>query len=209
MVEYDIFAASFARTRKKYWPDVEELIWLIPEKSFLGNIADIGCWSGRLCEYIPHFSQERYIWIDVSEEMLKIAREEYSGVEFREMDMSQVGQIGQKLDVALFIASFQHVCSPWEQTNIIKDTYELLNKEGYICLLNWNLFSDKALKKYPPSLENSQIRKIPFQWNPRTYFAVRPEEINSYLQEAGFVDIKTKISETGMNYLTIGKKPNT
>ncbi len=46
---YDPFAASFAESRNKSWPDIDELFKrLTLDSSYFGMVLDVGCGSGRL-----------------------------------------------------------------------------------------------------------------------------------------------------------------
>ena len=206
MAEYDFFSESFARTRKKHWPDIDELIWLLPKDTYLGHIADIGCWSGRFIDYIPNFSPERYVWLDISQGMIDTAKKSYPGIDFRVLNMTDIWQVWQKVDTIFFIASLQHICTIEEQKIVLDAAYRQLTDGWYIWLLNWNLISTEAINKYPPNLEDVNIRKIPFQGNLRTYFAIAPETLDTCLLSVGFKEVKSILSSTGRNFLTIARK---
>jgi SAM-dependent methyltransferase len=206
MAEYDLFASSFARTRKKHWPDIDELISMIPSEIFSGRIWDIGCGSGRFIEYVPNFSKDRYIGIDISSGMVQVARESYVGVDFRVLWMGEMRQLWHMFDGMFFIASLQHICSHSEQYEILESAFSQIKSDWYIWLLNWNLLSEQSLQKYPPNEPHSPVRHIPFQWNLRTYFAIDPEILRNQLESIWFVNVTSVVSTTGLNFLTIGRK---
>ena len=54
------------------------------------TVLCIGCGSGEECEHLLSLKPKRIIGIDLSKELIAIARESYPDIEFRVMDMTKM-----------------------------------------------------------------------------------------------------------------------
>ena len=79
-MSYDNFAQSFAQSRKKPWPDINELMEIGKNifQENLGEVLDVGCGSARLLpELQKNFQLKKYTGVDISGELLKIASNDH------------------------------------------------------------------------------------------------------------------------------------
>lgn len=121
---------------KSYWneaakdPQVDDkYISDIPDNGFLerlmqpeGKVLEIGCGVGRLME-------DGYSGIDISEEMLKIARERKPKCEFKLTDGRTIPYPDESFDVVYCVLVFQHL--PLEAVRgYVKEAERVLKKGG-------------------------------------------------------------------------------
>ena len=76
MIDYNSFAGQFSQTREYLWDDIKPLIKYIKEND---KVLDIGCGNGRLYHVLKE-KQIIYTGLDLSEELIKIAKDRKSVV---------------------------------------------------------------------------------------------------------------------------------
>lgn len=208
---YDSVASTFARSRRRSWPDITELIRQLEscvisnnQSDSIGDVLDVGCGSGRLLDYLPKY--QTYIGIDISDGLLKIAENERLGKMFVKLDMHDIDQLRQKFDTIFFIASFHHLTDPKEHDEVLRKTIWQLNSGGIICMLNWNLRSSQNCLKYSKAQISDSVFRIPISGHPRLYYAFSVSEIESLFQRVGCNRLYNGLSETWGNILSIFQK---
>ncbi len=108
--------------------------------------------------------------------------------------------------MAFYIASFHHLLTEAEQSRALESLSLALKDGGIAVFLNWNLRSEKLLKKYPPVEGSFDIRYIPFAGSPRSYRVWYPDELSSFLESAGFAVCTASVTRSGANLLHIVQK---
>ena len=112
-VDYNIFAKSFAKSRKNMnWEEIEYffsfLTWIDDE------ILDIGCGSGRFLElyrkcfwHLPY----KYLWVDLSQWLLDEAKKMFPDQKFIQWNMLDINWIieEESFNNIFLIASFHHL----------------------------------------------------------------------------------------------------
>lgn len=207
MATYDTFAQKFAQTREQVWPDLIELIANSQVQEYLSlDIVDMGAGSGRLLDYISdRVSPEKYRGYDLSVGMISEAQKRYPNYIFEVLDMTQMGEI-PPVDLVFFIASFHHLIDSSDQNICMDYLLQILNPRGRGVFLNWNLTSEKLVKRYPVDTENPDIRSIPFNGSPRFYRAWGLEELSTTLEKKGFKVLYASTTLTGANMIHIFEK---
>ena len=83
MSEYDVFAQNFSQSRQAGWPEFELLRPLVHEGE---RVLDLGCGNGRLRKILTEqgVASSAYFGLDASDELLKIAKENYPDDHFFE-----------------------------------------------------------------------------------------------------------------------------
>ena len=158
---YDLQADKFSKTRRKLWPEFFYIAEEIEKK--LSNqekvsILELGCWDGRLYRFLQDKFPWRinYVWVDLSENLIKIAKENlelrtesWEDVSFLNTDMLSYleNEDSLKYDFVIWVASFQHIPYNWERLLILKHSYRVLKYSWKIILFNWS-FSKWFFKKY-------------------------------------------------------------
>ena len=96
------------------------------------KVLDIGCGVGNLTKYIMDkgFNVEG---IDLSKEMLNIAKQKYNDIKFYEMNMKEI-TLRKKYDGIMLAYSLFHLTKK-EVIEVLPKYYELLNSNGKILLI--------------------------------------------------------------------------
>lgn len=96
------------------------------------KVLDIGCGVGNLTKYIMDkgFNVEG---IDLSKEMLNIAKQKYSDIKFYEMNMKEI-TLSKKYDGIMLAYSLFHLTKK-EVIEVLPKYYNLLNNNGKILLI--------------------------------------------------------------------------
>jgi len=154
---YNAIAQDFDVARQTAWPEFESLAPYIKEGT---KILDIGCGNGRLYDYISSkfkVQSSKYIGVDQSEELIKIACKNYPDVNFQVADVFDLPFRDREFDVAAGIAFLHHIPSRELRVKCLKEIYRVLKPGGILFLTNWNLWPFdfaqglrqwRALKKY-------------------------------------------------------------
>jgi SAM-dependent methyltransferase len=168
-------------------------------------VLDIGCGSGRLAGILEDYDD--YLGIDLSEELLKIAMKKFPSQRFMHGDMRDLSMISSTtFDTIFFIASLHHVLDEKEQGGILSHTRDLLNPNGRIVLLNWNLKSEKNRARYSGNQISENVLDIPFAGHSRHYYAFDLEILDALFSQTGLRIKKNIVSQTADNFIGILEK---
>lgn len=187
---YNKNANSFSNSRKKFWPEFEfakkEITDIVKKKGEI-KIIELWCWDGRFYKYLrENFLKEqiKYVWMDLSENLIDIAKKENPDAKFEVNDMLDFleNKNQQNYDLVLAVASFQHIKKYTERLIILKNIYRLLDYNGKLIMFNWS-FSKWFLKKFKIHILKSIFLSIltlgkkkindiniPWKWEKKTYF---------------------------------------
>jgi SAM-dependent methyltransferase len=150
------------------------------------TVLEIGCGVGRVGKALaPHC--RRWIGADVSSRMLAHAREtlgEFNNVDFVELDGFSLANVGSdSIDVVYSTTVFMHL-EEWDRYGYVEEAFRVLRAGGRVYVDNINLLGDEGwqlfldMKRISPGARPPHISKTS-----------TPEELRTYLQRAGFVDI--------------------
>lgn len=166
---YNIIAEDFDICRQTAWPEFELLAAYLHksikaqkhESTDAIKILDVGCGNGRLYQYLwaellcaELNSAHRYVGIDQSEELIKIAKVQCAElnsahkVEFIVADVFDLSFKNGEFDVAVGIAFLHHIPGEELRLKVLKEIYRVLKPGGILFLTNWNLRQWKLIKKY-------------------------------------------------------------
>lgn len=168
---YDDIAKEYAETYYN-WPDIESYTSIF-FKYLRGNkILDVGCGSGRDAKYFVNKNYE-YVGLDISEGMIKIAKEKNPNANFVLGDMRKLPFENNSFDGIWSMSSLLHIPKT-EIVNVLKEFNRVLNKDGiFYCSLQKGTFEGFR--------ENDSYDK---QSRYFSYFL--EDEIKDYLEKAGF-----------------------
>lgn len=101
------------------------------------QILDLGCGTGHLLDQIMHADLpfQRYLGIDLSINMLSIAKEKFTNkenIEFREQSISTLSNINQSFDTILSSWVLSHLDNPAE---VVNNAQQLLAPGGKLILI--------------------------------------------------------------------------
>lgn len=219
-LNYDNFAKTFSASRKNMkWEEIEYFIQYLLKNWDIENkkILDIWCGNGRLLGELKKYFEikwENYLWIDVSEELLKEAKSFHPWYNFLVSDMLDLKNLkSKKFDVIFFIASFHHLDSFEKRKKVLSETKKLLKEDGIIFMTNWNLQGSFNREKYKKSeilwTENkfwSKDFSIKIGKYHRFYHSFSLWELEKLFTETGFSIKENRLFENQRNIISIIKK---
>lgn len=146
--DYNKIAEFFAKTRA----DERELLQFSALLKPGQKILDWGCGNGRLIHLLKERSIQ-YLGVDQSEEMIKLAEEEFKSecsqgwVSFKVVPGLPPWPIADKSFDGIFaIASFHHLPTKHQRFSVLKEMARVLKDGGFLVMMTWNLMSDWAVE---------------------------------------------------------------
>lgn len=210
--DYNKIAIDFAKTRIFIWPDLKGL-----EKYYQKGqrVLDLGCGNGRLIKLINP-RKEDYIGIDASSQLIKLAKDNFRGFNFKEADWLNLPFKEQDFDVIFWLAGLHHLPSKKLRKKVMLDLKSLLKKDGVLIISVWNLWQEKYLKYVILNIVKKILgqSKLDFfdayiPWKAQTpihryLHCFTKREFKNLARETGFKIIELK--KTKRNYILIAKK---
>jgi SAM-dependent methyltransferase len=133
--DYNLIADDFSRTRSLIWPETKNLL---DRYFFTGDkVLDLGCGNGR---YFNYFGQKMavYFGVDVSENLIKIAKEIYPGANFQVADALNLPFFDNFFDKIAAIAVLHHMPSEETRIRFLEEARRVLKHGGILFLTVWN-----------------------------------------------------------------------
>lgn len=163
--DYNRIAPHFDVTRKLPWDEFEEFKKYIWENA---NILDLGCGNGRLVSFLNKITKDspllqrtvlcnRYVGLDISEEIIKTAKKNHPGFEFLIGDFSKLPFEDDTFDIIFSIASFHHIPSEELRLEALEEMKRVLRKDGKILMTVWNLWDQEKYQRYIKSTTDEWI----------------------------------------------------
>ncbi len=196
---FDRIAEEFSGTRSAPWSELRELFQKTPKGA---TVLDAGCGNGRI---VPLLREKKCTisGVDISKNLLDIARRKYPGVEFRDGDLRHIPFPKNMYDEVWCIASFHHLPTQRDRIMALLEMRRVLKRKGEIVMTVWDLWH---AKKYSSERRNALIRSIflPFwakrdlliSWGkekiPRYYHAFSREELLKLARKTGFSVVEYK-----------------
>jgi ubiquinone/menaquinone biosynthesis C-methylase UbiE len=230
---YDLIADKFSGTRAFMWRDLGFVKDLVKPGD---RVLDFGCGNGRLAGFLEGDYKE-YVGVDISPKLINIAKQKYSNEKARFIKVHPVksslrevsaegGQFNRvKLplednyfDIIFSIAVFHHLPSREYRKQIAKELYRVLQPEGKLVVVVWNLWQRKFWKYHLKNLGglgklgktglNWRNIYIPFKDNEgnifrRYHHAFTKRELGKLLEKSGFENLDC---EKGFNIICIASK---
>ena len=141
---YNAIASQFSATRAFLWDDLKGLERYAQAHD---TILDLGCGNGRLYQLFQNM-QVDYTGVDQSEGLLEQAKEKFPNQQFLLGDFAKIPLQDNSVDKIYAIASYHHLPDETTRVQSLFEMKRVLKTNGTIILLNWNLHSDWAKKKY-------------------------------------------------------------
>jgi ubiquinone/menaquinone biosynthesis C-methylase UbiE len=194
-VEEDHILATATHTRSL----LEQTVGIRPDDTIL----EIGCGIGRVGEALAPLCKE-WIGCDVSPHMLEHTRQRLAGfnnirlVEISGFDLAPIPDAS--VDLVYCTVVFMHI-DEWDRYKYVLEAGRVLKPGGRIFIDNFNLRSEEGW-----DLFEINRRSIPPAYRPpHMAKSSTPQEIEVYLQHAGFHDIH--MDEDGIWVRGYGWKP--
>lgn len=147
---YQTFSDSFSATRQRLQSGVMEIIKKIPPHA---NILDLGCGNGNLAlELANQDFQGRYLGIDFSEDLVKIAQDRsLPRTTFKTGNLTNQnwdkGLSPNSFDVILCFATMHHLPGESLRLVFLNKVNTLLKTEGRFTHSNWQFLNSESLKE--------------------------------------------------------------
>ncbi len=155
-------------------------------------VLEIGCGIGRVGERVAPLCR-RWIGCDVSPQMLRHAAErlrDFTNIEFREITGYNLhGIAAQSVDVVYCTVVFMHLES-WDRYSYVLEAMRVLRPGGRFYVDNANLCSEGGWKVF-----ETHRAFPPGQRPPHMTECSTPQEIETYLQRAGFREVGLRTSD--------------
>ncbi len=146
---YNQFGDQFSATRQRLQPGVKKILETIPADV---SVLDLGCGNGHfLCELSKRGHKAALLGLDFSLPLLRDAQSA-PGVEFREVDLSQLSVTSEQLlitdnwSLITAFATLHHIPSNEMRLDILKTVRKLLKDDGKFILSNWQFLNSEKLK---------------------------------------------------------------
>ena len=194
----------------------ERMDYFLPRHLFQpkGRLLDVGCGAGHTTLFLARrYPELELVGVDLSEEMLQLAREEGGGLanlSFQQGDAQQLPFRDNSFDLVMSLASIKH----WpQQQRGVAELYRVLRPGGHCFLMEVDrLCSRRSAQNF--------IRH--WRWLPplsRPFFAewflrfvagqgLAFYEMEGLCQEVGFVDVETTTLYEFPGLLTQSRKPS-
>lgn len=211
---YDWIAHHFSETRKQPWAKEFELYQHLIEPGM--QIADLGCGNGRLFGSALKNLDITYTGIDISEDLLRIAREQNpeANAQFIAGSLTDVPILSDSIDVALAVASFHHLGNVADRRKSLAEVMRILKPGGQFAVSVWNLWQKQYRKYIWQAVWRCLRTGGKYAWNDtyffwrdgrrkptlteitdfptdlRYYHAFTVRELRNLLLDAGFTDLE-------------------
>lgn len=179
---YDQIAADYVQATNNLQP--QEEFTLFSQMLLTGNaVLDAGCGGGRDCRALAERGFQ-VIGIDLSAEMLKIARNLAPGCEFRQTDLRKIPLADNSIDGIWCCASLLHL-KRREVRRALLEFRRVLKKGAVCCILIKKGTGEKFVK-------DSRS-----QGKPRFYSYFQPDEIRALCRSLNFEILIGKTTQSG------------
>lgn len=136
---YDIKSFSDAYDKMRYenkGMNANDLVEIPNFRKLIPNvkgkrILDLGCGYGENDKYCRELGAKDILGIDISEHMIKIAKENNNdeNIKYKVMAMENINEIEEKFDIVISSLAFHYVK---DYEKLINDIYNLLNDDGIL-----------------------------------------------------------------------------
>lgn len=155
-------------------------------------VLEIGCGVGRVGKVVAPLCQ-KWIGCDVAANMLSLTAkrlQDFSNVELVEISGYNLGGVPDaSTDVVYCTVVFMHLES-WDRYNYISEAFRVLRRGGRIYVDNINLCTDGGWKVFENHRSFSPANRPPHMTQNST-----PQEIETYLERAGFSHVQIRTDD--------------
>lgn len=132
--DYNQIAEDFSKTREYISEEIKNLLlqYIMPGE----RVLDWGCGNGRFNEI---FQNTDYYGVDVSEKMIKIAKNKYPNAKFKVVDPLKLPFPNNFFDKIFSLAVFHHIPSEKFRLQFLEEGKRVLKPNGIFIITVWNL----------------------------------------------------------------------
>jgi len=217
---YDKISDHFSQTRYRPWSEFALFKQYIREGQ---KILDLGCGNGRWYQFLKEQGiRVDYYGLDISEKLLKIAKEKYPevGAKFTAGEITSLPYPDNQFAAVICNATFHHLPTKSLRRRSLAEMHRVLKPGGNLLMTNWSLWHWPFLKYF----FNQWQAKISWKdffipWKSpdgktqcqRYYHAFSNRELKLLLRKSGFNINRSSIykkrrGQKGVNVVTIATK---
>lgn len=161
------------------------------------SIIDIACGPGHITYRLSKITDEKVTGIDISEGMIRQARNLYPGIDFRQIAVEDL-DYEKEFDIALCNSSLMWFANPGKA---IKGIYDALKTGGILALAcpatsDWSPWLGRIISRATASAE---IKPVFSHWKNPWFFLPAKEDYQSFFEKQGFnmeyIEIKHEITD--------------
>lgn len=209
---YNLIAPHFDQTRKRLWPELEDLKDLFSQNQ---NVLDFGCGNGRFYSLIKDKNID-YYGADISEKLIDLAQKQVPQGKFTVLDHTlKLPYEDSFFDNLVCIATLHHIPSEELRQKIILEFKRVLKNNGTLILTVWDFHHGKNLEYLNSQSEGDLF--IPWKDNDgkilaqRYFHAFTMEGLETLISKSGFKIKDLKLishnnKQEYFNILLIAKK---
>jgi len=171
---YDKIAEPYAREFSKPSEYIEEFLDLLPEDA---KILDAGCGVGADAGFMASEGFE-VIGVDLSKEMLNIARQKFPQIDFKQQDIRKLDFPPNSFDGILASCSLIHIPKS-DVPSLLESFHQILKKDGAIYIALQGGRSDEVSIDEPFKPDEKLFLNI-----------ISFDEIKNLLAKSGFFIVK-------------------
>ena len=167
---FKIIAPQWDRLKKEVFGNFDLNSRIKEKLIFNGKIADLGCGTGELIESLSRETQDQFIGIDYSPEMLEQARLRLSGTKNAELRLGELEHLPMKneeIDTAIMNMVLHHISQPQLP---IAEAYRVLKPKGFFILSDFQKHDQKNINELMGG----------------SWFGFEKEKIGTWLTDTGF-----------------------
>ena len=185
----------------------KETLTFLQESVGIGKddvVLEIGCGIGRVGKVVAPLCR-KWIGCDVASNMLSLTAQrlkDLSNVKLMEISGYNLDGVADgSVDVVYCTVVFMHLES-WDRYNYISEAFRVLRAGGRIYVDNINLCSDGGWKVFETHRAFSPANRPPHMTQNST-----PQEIEAYLNRAGFSDVRIRTNDDWIRASGIKREP--
>lgn len=212
---YDRSARDWAGTRMNFWKELNEKIFPFIKKS--KNLLDLGCGNARFYREIKDLNL-KYSGLDISEGLIKEAQKYHPDLNLLCASAINTPYENNSFDCIVSFAVLHHIPSHEYREKFFKESYRLLEKDGFLILTVWNIWKTKKTQINNFFKENTDadlgdlIMDFSQHKKMRYVYGFKKEELEALAKKTGFSNTKIETvarkSKKGdeENFLLIAQK---
>ncbi len=196
---YERIADHFATTRDIPWPEVESFC----ADRHAETALDIGCGNGRHAELLEAHA-DRVLGVDLSGELLAIARERVPGATFLAGDAAALPLVDGAVGLAVYIATIHHLPERRLRRRSLDELARVLTADGVALVSAWSTAHDRFDAEETETGFDTEI-----DWTlpggetvPRYYHIYAPAEFDADL-EASALSVLDSFVSSGNCYAVV------
>lgn len=229
--DYNEISEEFSATRKTMWPELGDLDKYMEEGD---RALDIGCGNGKLFGFLAEKKKNfSYVGLDVSEKLIKIARDFYleaqlPSKEFKVFDGINIPYPDNSFDIVYCLATLPHLPGREMQVKFLENIRKTAKPGALLVITCWNLWQFKfisfQLKMIVNFIRDMILRKGQYEWGDfyipwkkrgvipisRYYHGFTVSELSNILEKAGWkveeIGYKERYGKRRFNLFAVARK---